>query len=71
MTSAAPFRSEPRDVVLIRGGIRDVIVHAGVHGIDQSLGSAVATIVVAKWESAIDDKRFEQVLDGDTSPAAL
>jgi aerobic C4-dicarboxylate transport protein len=28
------------------------------------VGNAVATIVVAKWENALDEKRLHQVLDG-------
>jgi aerobic C4-dicarboxylate transport protein len=35
------------------------------------VGNAVATIVVAKWEKAIDEDRLKRVLDGDPSLAAL
>ena len=28
------------------------------------IGNAVATIVVAKWEKAVDERRLQQVLDG-------
>jgi aerobic C4-dicarboxylate transport protein len=28
------------------------------------IGNAVATIVVAKWENALDERRLQQVLDG-------
>jgi len=35
------------------------------------VGNAVATIVVAKWEKAVDEDRLKRVLDGDTSLAAL
>jgi aerobic C4-dicarboxylate transport protein len=28
------------------------------------VGNAVATIVVAKWENALDEERLHQVLDG-------
>jgi aerobic C4-dicarboxylate transport protein len=29
------------------------------------IGNAVATIVVAKWENALDEDRLHRVLDGD------
>jgi aerobic C4-dicarboxylate transport protein len=35
------------------------------------VGNAVATIVVAKWEKAIDEDRLKRVLDGDPSLAVL
>jgi aerobic C4-dicarboxylate transport protein len=35
------------------------------------VGNAVATIVVAKWEKAIDEDRLKRVLDGDPSFAVL
>ena len=35
------------------------------------VGNAVATVVVAKWEKAVDEDRLKRVLDGDTSLAAL
>ncbi|CCE03840.1 C4-dicarboxylate transporter DctA [Bradyrhizobium sp. STM 3809] len=36
------------------------------------IGNAVATIVIARWENALDDKRLKQVLDGNSDgvPAA-
>jgi aerobic C4-dicarboxylate transport protein len=34
------------------------------------LGNAVATIVMAKWEGALDEKRLHQVLDQEPEPAA-
>jgi len=33
------------------------------------LGNAVATIVMAKWEGALDEKRMHSVLDGETDQA--
>jgi aerobic C4-dicarboxylate transport protein len=33
------------------------------------LGNAVATIVMAKWDGALDEKRMHQVLDGETDLA--
>jgi aerobic C4-dicarboxylate transport protein len=33
------------------------------------LGNAVATIVMAKWEGALDEKRMHSVLDGKTDQA--
>jgi aerobic C4-dicarboxylate transport protein len=33
------------------------------------VGNAVATIVIAKWENAIDMVRVRQVLDGEVVPA--
>jgi aerobic C4-dicarboxylate transport protein len=35
------------------------------------VGNAVATIVVAKWENALDENRLKRVLDRDASLAAL
>jgi aerobic C4-dicarboxylate transport protein len=35
------------------------------------VGNAVATIVIAKWEKAVDESRLKRVLDGDASPATL
>jgi aerobic C4-dicarboxylate transport protein len=35
------------------------------------IGNAVATIVVAKWEKAVDERRLQQVLDGDVNEASL
>ena len=35
------------------------------------IGNGVATIVVAKWENALDEKRLEQVLNGEIDPARL
>jgi aerobic C4-dicarboxylate transport protein len=35
------------------------------------VGNAVATIVVAKWENAVDENRLRRVLDGDASLATL
>jgi aerobic C4-dicarboxylate transport protein len=32
------------------------------------IGNAVATIVVAKWENALDEDRLKRVLDGETLP---
>jgi len=33
------------------------------------VGNAVATIVVAKWERALDENRLKRVLDGEVVPA--
>jgi aerobic C4-dicarboxylate transport protein len=35
------------------------------------IGNGVATIVVAKWENALDEKRLEQVLNREIDPAVL
>jgi sodium:dicarboxylate symporter family protein len=35
------------------------------------VGNAVATIVVAKWERALDERRLQQVLDGNASESNL
>jgi aerobic C4-dicarboxylate transport protein len=35
------------------------------------IGNAVATIVVAKWENALDEGRMKQVLNGEALPAAM
>jgi aerobic C4-dicarboxylate transport protein len=35
------------------------------------IGNAVATIVVAKWEKAVDERRLQQVLDGNASEINL
>jgi aerobic C4-dicarboxylate transport protein len=35
------------------------------------IGNAVATIVVAKWEGALDERRLQQVLDGHAGQAHL
>lgn len=35
------------------------------------LGNAVATIVIAKWEKAVDENRLKLVLDGGDIPAAM
>jgi aerobic C4-dicarboxylate transport protein len=35
------------------------------------IGNGVATIVVAKWEGALDEQRLQQVLDGGAEPVAL
>jgi aerobic C4-dicarboxylate transport protein len=32
------------------------------------VGNAVATIVVAKWENALDEDRVRRVLDGKAAP---
>jgi aerobic C4-dicarboxylate transport protein len=32
------------------------------------VGNAVATIVVAKWENALDEDRVRRVLDGEAAP---
>jgi aerobic C4-dicarboxylate transport protein len=33
------------------------------------IGNAVATIVVAKWERALDEERLQRALAGDIVPA--
>jgi len=35
------------------------------------IGNGVATIVIAKWEAALDEHRLQQVLNGATDPVAL
>jgi aerobic C4-dicarboxylate transport protein len=35
------------------------------------LGNAVATIVVAKWENALDEDRLKRMLDGEAAPATM
>src|SRR5207237_9058084 len=35
------------------------------------IGNAVATIVVAKWEKALDERRLQRVLDGNASEGNL
>ena len=35
------------------------------------IGNAVATIVVAKWEKALDERRLQQVLEGNASEINL
>ena len=35
------------------------------------IGNGVATIVVAKWENALDEKKLEQVLNGEIGPVEL
>src|SRR6266481_8151503 len=35
------------------------------------LGNAVATIVIAKWENALDEGRMQRVLNGEALPAAV
>ena len=35
------------------------------------IGNAVATIVVAKWEKALDERRLQQVLDGNVNQGSL
>jgi len=35
------------------------------------IGNAVATIVVAKWEKAVDERRLQQALDGKASKGNL
>jgi aerobic C4-dicarboxylate transport protein len=35
------------------------------------IGNGVATIVVAKWENALDENRLQQVLDREIDPARL
>jgi aerobic C4-dicarboxylate transport protein len=35
------------------------------------IGNGVATIVIAKWEGALDEQRLQQVLNGETDPIAL
>jgi aerobic C4-dicarboxylate transport protein len=35
------------------------------------IGNAVATIVVAKWEKAVDERRLQQVLDGNVNEGNL
>jgi aerobic C4-dicarboxylate transport protein len=35
------------------------------------IGNGVATIVVAKWENSLDEKRLQQVLDREINPAGL
>jgi aerobic C4-dicarboxylate transport protein len=35
------------------------------------IGNAVATIVIAKWENALDGGRMQQVLNGEALPAAV
>jgi aerobic C4-dicarboxylate transport protein len=35
------------------------------------VGNAVATIVVAKWENALDERRLQQVLDGSLTQGSL
>jgi aerobic C4-dicarboxylate transport protein len=34
------------------------------------IGNAVATIVVAKWENALDETRMHRILDGEPAPLA-
>lgn len=34
------------------------------------IGNAVATIAIAKWENALDERRLQAVLDGEALPAA-
>jgi aerobic C4-dicarboxylate transport protein len=35
------------------------------------IGNAVATIVVAKWEKAVDERRLQRVLDGNVNEGNL
>jgi hypothetical protein len=35
------------------------------------IGNAVATIVIAKWENALDERRMQRVLNGEALPAAV
>jgi len=35
------------------------------------IGNAVATIVVAKWERSVDERRLQQVLDGNVNQGIL
>jgi aerobic C4-dicarboxylate transport protein len=35
------------------------------------IGNAVATIVIAKWENALDQGRMQRVLNGEALPAAV
>ena len=35
------------------------------------IGNAVATIVIAKWENALDEGRMQRVLNGEALPAAV
>jgi hypothetical protein len=43
----------------------------GRHAHWQSVGNGVATIVVAKWENALDENRLQQVLNREIDPAGL
>jgi aerobic C4-dicarboxylate transport protein len=35
------------------------------------IGNALATIVVAKWENALDEGRMQRVLNGEAQPRAM
>jgi aerobic C4-dicarboxylate transport protein len=35
------------------------------------IGNGVATLVIAKWENALDERRLQQVLDRKIDPAML
>jgi aerobic C4-dicarboxylate transport protein len=35
------------------------------------IGNGVATLVIAKWENALDERRLQQVLDRKIDPATL
>jgi Na+/H+-dicarboxylate symporter len=47
------------------------VLIAMVIGIALGIGNAVATIVVAKWENALDERRMQRVLNGEALPAAV
>ena len=42
-------------------------LHVGGAGADQPVGNGVATIVVAKWEGALDEARMRQLLEHETT----